>query len=137
MVFAQDFFLYFVPLGLSSLVIWIVLEKVQVLFCFKFVVQADVVRDLVLLLDQIKLLDYTDVVPEFVFAHPKEFLYRVLNASLNLTIVQNVPKSLEYRIHPNWRCLWQHLAALNHKVSSHFNGVIWGFLKEKRKDLQG
>ena len=105
MVFAQDFFLYFVPLGLSSLVIWIVLEKVQVLFCFKFVVQADVVRDLVLLLDQIKLLDYTDVVSEFVFAHPKEFLYRVLDASLNLAIVQNVPKSLEYRIHTNWRCL--------------------------------
>ena len=86
-VFAQNLFLYLIPLGLPSLVIWIVLEKVQALFYFKIVVQADVMRDLVLLFNQIELLDHTHVVSEFVFAHRKEFFYRVLDASLDLAIV--------------------------------------------------
>ena len=87
MVFPQDLFLYLIPLSLPSLVIWIVLEIVQVLFYFKIVVQADVMRNFVLFFNQIELLDHTYVVSKFVFAYRKEFFDRVLDASLNLAIM--------------------------------------------------
>ena len=68
-VLAEDFFLDFVPLGLFRLVVGIVSEEIQVVFYFYFVIQTDIMRDFILLLNQVQFFSDSRIILEPVLAN--------------------------------------------------------------------
>ena len=78
-------------------------------------------RDLVRLLDQVKLCNDSWIVLEAILAHCKELLNGVLDASLDLTFMQDSSESLEDSVNTRRSGLREHLAAFDHEVSCHLN----------------
>ena len=60
----------------------------------------------------------------------------ILHSSLNLPLVQDSPEPLKDRVDACGCRLGQHLAALDHKVRRHLNGIFSGVLQEQGKNLE-
>ena len=101
-VLTKDFFFDFVPLGLFRFVVGVVGVEIQVVFYFNFIIQADIMRDLILLLDQVQLFSDSRIVLESVLANDEQLFNDVLDASLNFALVQDGPEPLEDCIDPSW-----------------------------------
>ena len=93
--------------------------------------------DLVLLLDQVKLLNHTWVVLEAILAHREQFLNRVLHTSLNLALVQNRSESFKNGIYSSRSCLRQHLSAFDHELGCHLDSILTCMFKEEGQNLEG
>ena len=81
-------------------------------------------RDLVRLLDQIKLCDDSWVVLESILPNSKELFNGVLDASLDLTFMQDSSESLKDSVNTRRSGLREHLATFNHKIGCHLDRVL-------------
>ena len=135
-VFAEDFFFDFVPLGLFFLEGSVEAEDVELEFFHEFIVQRNVVSDLVLLLNQVQFGCDAGIVFEVLFSDLKQFFDRVLNSALDLPIMQDVSESLKDSIDTS-RCSFpEYLSTVDEKFGRQFNRVLSWFLQEKCEYLQ-
>ena len=103
----------------------------------KLIIKTDIVRNLVLLLDQVQLRHHTGVIFEVLLSYLEQLFNRVLNSSFDLAIMENVSESLKDCIDTCWGGFCKYLATINEKFSSQFNRVFGWLFKVESKNLEG
>ena len=77
-VLTNNFLFDLVPFGFSCRELFIKLKKVKFLFALQIIVNPNIVRDLISLLNQIELLNYTRVRLEFVLPNLEQLFQNIL-----------------------------------------------------------
>jgi len=137
---AQDLVGDGLPLGLVVGVLRarLRLEDVDRLLALDVLVQeVNLVRDLILLLDNVELLDDRRVVGELLATHIEDALDDVLHAPVDLALVEDVAEALEDGVVARRRQLLQAGAALLHEAHADLDGVVRDALEQQGRDVEG
>lgn len=81
-------------------------------------------RELIVFFDEIEFFDHDRVVFEAVFAHGEHYLDHVLDARVDLALVEDVAKGFEDRVETFGRVFGKLLAAFFEKADGDFYGVV-------------
>lgn len=113
-VFAQNFFLNFVPLALVLLELRVKLKQVAGLFELQQVIDRNVVGDLVVVFHEVELRDHAFESPEALFPHLKEPFNNVLNPLANFALLQDCSEQPKDFVAAGGCGTLEHLATLFH-----------------------
>mmetsp|Transcript_53341 Transcript_53341/g.159164 ORF Transcript_53341/g.159164 Transcript_53341/m.159164 type:complete len:393 (+) Transcript_53341:580-1758(+) len=137
---AQNLVADLLPLGLvcRKLLRILRLEDVQGLLPLQSLIQqVYFMRDLVLLLHQVQILQNRGVVGKLLPADIEEALNDILHAPIYDTLMQDVLEALEDGLASSRRHLLQGQAALLDETHADLDGVVCDSLEEKRRNVQG
>ena len=133
---AQDLRLDLPVLFFVLLKVRVRLKHIQALLQRQMVVQAHLVRDLVLLFHEVQRLGDRRVVLELVLARLCEHLDHVLHAHANLALVQHGAEPVKYAV-ARLRCLVrEERTDLAHKRHGELDTVVRRILQEQDEDLK-
>mmetsp|Transcript_52396 Transcript_52396/g.138391 ORF Transcript_52396/g.138391 Transcript_52396/m.138391 type:complete len:517 (+) Transcript_52396:598-2148(+) len=128
------------PLGLVRRVLLarLCLVDVECFLALDVLIQeVDLVRDLVLLLDDVELLNDRRVVDKLLTTNLEDAFDDVLHSPVNLAFMENVAEALKDGVVACRRQLLQRSTALLHEAHADLDGVVRDALEQQRRDVQG
>lgn len=134
-VLAENLGLQLLIFLLVLLPVWIELENVQSVHCFDFIIQPDLMCDLVLFFHQIELLLNRWIILIPVLAYLEQYFNHVLHALVDIGFVEDVSELVENRICDLRVHLLQVLSNFSGQADGDFHAIVGGLVKQQQQDL--